>query len=187
MTPFQPIPKDSHRPICPAWEKLYNVCRPVHKQNWSCSATIKEGCSNMQCVKELVLHIWCTEEISSDGERQFDSFLEDWGIKKRILSTHYPQNHGQVKLAIKTAKRTLMDCIDGYSHLCHDQTAQAMMTHRNTPPSGPWLVTSRNVVKDIYWTRSRKTFTTAHSKSFRFVNWYRCKMRRDHINGGGRK
>ena len=78
------------------------------------------------------------EEISLDGGPPFDSqgyksFLEDWGVKKRMSSAHYPQSNGRAELAVKTAKRTLIDYIDGYGRLRHDLAAQAMMTHRNTP------------------------------------------------------
>ena len=59
--------------------------------------------------------------------------MEDWGVKKCISSMHYPKSNGQAKLGIKTAKRTVIDCIDGYGPQRHDQATQAMMTHRNTP------------------------------------------------------
>ena len=53
------------------------------------------------------------EEVLSDGGPSFDSleynsFSEDWGIKKCISSAHNPQSNGQAELAVKTAKRTLM-------------------------------------------------------------------------------
>ena len=59
--------------------------------------------------------------------------MEDWGVKKRISSVHYPQSNGRAELAVKTAKRTLIDYTNGYGRLRHDLAAQAMMTHRNTP------------------------------------------------------
>lgn len=78
------------------------------------------------------------EEMSSDGgppfdSREYNSFLEDWGVEKRTSSAYYPQSNGRAELAVKTAKRILMDCIDGYGRLRHDRAARAMMTHRNTP------------------------------------------------------
>ena len=93
-------------------------------------------------VYEALRNWFCTygvpKEISSDGRPPFDSlgyksFLEDWGVKKRISSAHYPQSNGRAELAVKTAKRTLIDYTDGYGRLRHDLAARAMMTHRNTP------------------------------------------------------
>ena len=54
-------------------------------------------------------------------------------MKKRISSAHYPQSNSRAELAVKTAKRTLIDDTDGYGRLRHDLAALAMMTHRNTP------------------------------------------------------
>ena len=93
-------------------------------------------------VYEALRNWFCTygvpEKISSDGGPPFDSqgyksFLEDWGVKKRISSAHYPQSNGRAELAVKTAKRTLIDYTDGYGRLRHDLVTRAMMTHRNTP------------------------------------------------------
>ena len=133
---------------------------------------------------------------------------------------HYPQSNGWAELAVKTAKRTLMDCIDAYGHLCNDQVAWAIIMYRNTPYQDfsllpvemlygrkikdhlPYFARSTRFInfggrqriwgkgrwqKDICWTKGSTTHTAAHSKSFRLVSWYRCKIRKDHIHDGGRK
>ena len=95
---------------------------------------------------------------------EYNFFWEDWGIKKRISSAHYPQNNGWIKLAVKTAKQLLMDCIDDYGHLRHNQAAWAMRMHRNTPHQD--LVTSRYVV----WLSNKKITSPYFARSTRFIN-----------------
>ena len=78
------------------------------------------------------------EEISSDGGPPFDSleyntFLRNWGVKKRTSSAYYAQSNGRAELAVKTAKRILADNTDSGGHLNHDRAARALLTHRNTP------------------------------------------------------
>ena len=78
------------------------------------------------------------EEISSDGgppfeSQEYDSFLKNWGIRKRTSSAYYPQSNGRAELAVKTAKRILADNTDSCGRLCHDRAARALLTHRNTP------------------------------------------------------
>ena len=107
---------------------------------WMEVTSLSSGKATAVC--DALRNWFCTygvpEEISSDGGPQFDlqgykSFLEDWGMKKRMSSAHYPQSNGRAELAVKTAKRTLIDLTDGYGRLRHDLAARAMMTHRNTP------------------------------------------------------
>ena len=83
-------------------------------------------------------------ELSSDGGPPFDSqeyksFLQRWGIKRRLSSAYYPQSNGRAELAVKSAKRILMDNTDSFGRLNHDKTARAFLTHRNTPVQGVGL------------------------------------------------
>ena len=89
------------------------------------------------------LRTWfCTygapEELSADRRppfesQEYDSFLKNWGVWKRTSSAYYPQSNGQAELAMKTAKRILAGNMDNCGCLCHDRTARALLTHRNTP------------------------------------------------------
>ena len=136
--PGIPIPKDGHRPIWYAWKELHGIRRSVHWLDWSSPATIGKGCSNMWCVEGLVLYIRCTW---SDVIRWWATIwltgvqlVPGWlGCRERTSSAYYLQSNGQAELTVKTAKRILMDCINGYGCLRHDRAARAMMTHRNTP------------------------------------------------------
>ena len=78
-----------------------------------------------------------SEEISSDGGPQFTSssfqqFLKNWGVNFRISSAQYPQSNGRAELAVKTAKRIIMDnTIHG--SLNTDKVILALLQYRNTP------------------------------------------------------
>ena len=78
------------------------------------------------------------EEISSDGgppfeSLEYDSFLKNWGVRKRTSSAYYPQSNGRAELAVKTAKRILADNIDSSGRICQDRATRAFLNHRNTP------------------------------------------------------
>ena len=89
------------------------------------------------------LRTWfCTygapEELSADGgplfeSQEYDSFLKNWGVRKRTSSAYYPQSNGRAELAVKTAKHILASNMDNCSRLCYDCAARALLTHRNTP------------------------------------------------------
>ena len=97
----------------------------------------RQSLTYLTCLGKIML---CTQTstLAGNGEPPFDSleynsFLQDCGVKKCISSVHYPQSNSRTELAVKTVKRTLMNCIDGYGHLNHDRAARAMMTHKNIP------------------------------------------------------
>ena len=78
------------------------------------------------------------EELASDGGPPFQSyeyttFLENWGIKRRLSSAYNPQSNGRAELAVKSAKRILSDNVDSSGRLNQDKVARALLIHRNTP------------------------------------------------------
>ena len=117
-------------------------------------------------------------------------------------SAHYPQSNGRAELAVKTAKRTLIDYTDRYGHLRHDLAARAMITHRNTPHqvfglSAAEMLNGR-VIRDhlpIFpekyqihkrWReiKSITTYTATHSENFRLANRYKSRPKRRWMKTG---
>ena len=78
------------------------------------------------------------EELSSDGGPQFianrfKKFLEDWGVKHRISSAHYPQSNGRAEVGVKSAKRIVLDNTSADRSLDNDGASRAFLQYRNTP------------------------------------------------------
>ena len=70
------------------------------------------------------------EELYADGgppfeSQGYDSFLKNWGVRKRTSSAYYPQSNGRAELAVKTAKHILASNTDNCGRLCHDRAARA--------------------------------------------------------------
>ena len=87
-------------------------------------------------LRELFITFGVPEEISSDGGPQFSSstfetFLKQWGVHHRLSSAAYPQSNGRAKLAVKSAKRIIMNNTRG--SLDNNRAARALLQHRNTP------------------------------------------------------
>ena len=77
-------------------------------------------------------------ELSTDGGPPFCShdvqtFLNTWGVRSRVSSAYYAQSNGRAELAVKTAKRILLDNVGPRGCLNNDRVARALLQHRNTP------------------------------------------------------
>ena len=80
-------------------------------------------------------------EISTDGGPEFiadetTAFFKRWGIHHRRSSVSLPSSNGRAELAVKTAKRMLMDNVGPDGKLDNDAMVRALLTHRNTPDAG---------------------------------------------------
>ena len=80
-------------------------------------------------------------EISSDGGPEFKAqetkaFFNRWGIGHRLSSVSFPSSNGRAELAVKTAKRMLMDNISPNGSLDNDAMVRALLAYRNTPEPG---------------------------------------------------
>ena len=80
-------------------------------------------------------------EVSSDGGLEFaatetEYFFKRWGIRHRKSSAYFPSSNGRAELAVKTAKRLLMDNVGPSGESDNDALVQAMLTYRNTPEPG---------------------------------------------------
>ena len=80
-------------------------------------------------------------ELSSDGGPEFtadetQAFFRRWGISHRRSSAYHPSSNGRAELAVKTAKRLIMDNVGPDGKLDNDRMVRALLTHRNTPDVG---------------------------------------------------
>ena len=78
------------------------------------------------------------EEISSDGGPEFTAsttadFLKRWGVAHRRSSAYFPQSNGRAEVAVKKAKRILMENVGSNGSLDNDSFLRAILQVRNTP------------------------------------------------------
>ncbi|KAI0212701.1 hypothetical protein LSAT2_002356 [Lamellibrachia satsuma] len=90
------------------------------------------------CLRQMFATFGVPEILSSDGGPEFtasetSNFLSRWGIHHRISSVAFLQSNGRAELAVKKAKRTLMDNIGPTGSLDNDGMLRAMLQLRNTP------------------------------------------------------
>ena len=103
------------------------------------SGTAQSGANGLILVlRDMFATFGVPEDMSSDGGPEFTAaltlkFLENWGIKHRISSVSYPQSNGRAEVAVKKAKRILMDNINPNGSLNNDNFLRAMLQARNTP------------------------------------------------------
>ena len=92
-----------------------------------------------KALRRLMVTFGVPVEISTDGGPEFIAgetlaFFRRWGIRHRLSSVSFPSSNGRAELAVKTAKRLLMDNI--VSKFNNDAIVQALLTYRNTPDPG---------------------------------------------------
>ena len=94
-----------------------------------------------KALRRLMIHVGVPIEISSDGGPEFsagetEEFFKRWGIHHRISSVSFPSSNGRAELAVKTAKRLLMDNVSPNGSLDNDAMVRALLIYRNTPDPG---------------------------------------------------
>ena len=82
--------------------------------------------------------LFADREMLSDCRPEFKStettaFLENWGVIHRLSSAYFPQSNGRAEVAVKTAKRLLMDNTLPNGSLDTDKFLKALLIYRNTP------------------------------------------------------
>ena len=92
-------------------------------------------------LRRLMVSFGVPVEISSDGGPEFiadetSAFFKRWGIRHRRSSVSFPSSNGRAELAVKTAKRLIMDNVSPDGKLDNDRMVRALLTHRNTPDAG---------------------------------------------------
>ena len=75
---------------------------------------------------------------SSDDGPQFQSgklakFFKTWGVYHRKSSAHFPHSNSRAEIAVKTAKRILMENTEANGELNLDAYCRATLQYRNTP------------------------------------------------------
>ena len=78
------------------------------------------------------------KELTSDGASVFTSaeckaFFYRWGVRHRVSSAYYPRANKRSEVAVKSAKRLVMENLGPKGQLDTDRFARALLLHRNTP------------------------------------------------------
>ena len=89
-------------------------------------------------LRALLATFGVPDEISSDGGPKFSSaatadFLTRWEVRHRMSSAYFPQSNGRGEVAVKKAKRMLMDNVGPTGSLNNDSLLRALLQTRNTP------------------------------------------------------
>ena len=112
---------------------------------WISVVKIRPHEGNAKFLKSFLTRLFSVfgvpRELATDGGPPYNShdyslFLQRWGIKPRKSSAHYPQSNGRAELAVKTAKRILMNNCDTNGDVENDRMARALLQYRNTPLQG---------------------------------------------------
>ncbi len=95
----------------------------------------------MKVLRELFQRFGVPEEISLDGapnlkSHEMLSFLDSWGVHRRLSSAYYPQSNGRAEAAVRTAKRITKGNVGLRGSLNTDAVSKALMQYRNTPIKG---------------------------------------------------
>ena len=99
--------------------------------------------------------------VSSDGGTEFTAaptkaFLRRWGVEHRVSSAYFPQSNGRAEVAVKAAKRMMMDSVKESGSIDTDGFLRALLTHHNTPDP----ITKMSPAEDcasffIFWVAAR--------------------------------
>ena len=78
------------------------------------------------------------ENITTDNATVFTSaatqdFLNRWGVEHRTSSPYYPRANKRAELAVKHAKRLVMNNLGPKGSLNTDKLCRALLVHRNNP------------------------------------------------------
>merc|ERR1712055_724713 len=78
-----------------------------------------------------------TEHASDDGAQfksgKLEKFLKTWGVYHRKSSAHFPHSNSRAEIAVKTAKRILMENTAPNGELNRDAYCRAMLQYRSSP------------------------------------------------------
>jgi len=142
-TPFEAIVCDYF--LFKGWNYLIAADR---LSSWTEVYRIMQGSSTSgskglcTILRKLMATFGVPVEVSSDGGPEFiahetKSFFKRWGIHHRNSSSYLTSSsNGRAEIAVKTAKRLLMNNISVNGTLDTDEMVRALLTLRNTPATG---------------------------------------------------
>ena len=92
----------------------------------------------MDLFREVFRNYGVPLEISSDGgpeykSREFENFLQRWGVRHRLSSAHHAASNGRAEVAVKAVKRALRENTDADGNVDNDRVTRALLAMRNTP------------------------------------------------------
>ena len=105
---------------------------------WISIVKIRPYEGNAKFLKSFLVRLFSVfgvpTELSTDGGPPFQShdyslFLQRWGITPRLSSAHYPQSNGRAELAVKSAKRILLNNCDRNGDIENDRVARALLQY----------------------------------------------------------
>ena len=108
------------------------ICKAPH-------GTAQAGAQGLiAALRALFATFGVPEEISSDGGPEFSSaatadFLTRWEVRHRMSSAYFPQSNGRAEVAVKKAKRMLMDNVGPTGSLNNHGLLRVLLQVRNTP------------------------------------------------------
>ena len=97
-----------------------------------------DSASVIKMLRQFFMIYGVCEVLATDGAKVFTSaemsaFCLRWGVKQRISSAYYAQSNKRAEVAVKSAKRIIMDNLSRTGSLDTDSFARAILQHRNAP------------------------------------------------------
>ena len=99
----------------------------------------KDNSSNVIAALRQYFTRWgVSKQLTSDGASVFTSaaikdFFYRWGVQHRVSSAYYPRANKRSEVAVKSAKRLIMENLGPKGQLDTDRFARALLLHRNSP------------------------------------------------------
>jgi hypothetical protein len=99
----------------------------------------KDDSANVTAVLRKYFACWgAPKELSTDGATVFTSveckdFLDRWGVRLRVSSAYFARSNKRAEVAVKSAKRLVMENLGPNGSLNTDRIARALLMHRNQP------------------------------------------------------
>jgi hypothetical protein len=108
--------------------------------NWLSVFKLKkdDSASIIEVMRRYFARWGVPKNFTSDGASVFTSqmmkgFFDRWGVEQRVASAYYPRANKRAEVAVKSAKRLVMDNLGPGGSLNTDNFARALMAHRNSP------------------------------------------------------